>query len=596
MHYVTVTEGLISVRIESTSNYKRSCLMEMGDNTFIVSYELAGKKPKFSCIQFIERSPAVIAMNESEFSDMEDDELCQNMKLNDRPLVLYPGDYYEACPPLGGYHMQVYNPDGSTQCNKVLQTPRLESNCDDTSHMFFDFKNCFVKRLVLGMRGGYTRNLYCTGTWTDGPNTFVILARKDLANYWCFRFPTNVTDSFDAYLFSDVVCERGDVITESETYAKLSLTKKVVTHVCEDSSDDCQTNSDKYICENEQKSSLGAVYCKKSCFDCDPKSGSIRCNFGLSNNTWNTLGLLKEITLNGTKITLKPMGEFECAQQMHGHERSHVIVRYNEQGCFPQTYCISFKQLAPSVAAYKLFKGPDWPHYYGYSLMCTDHHHYNQEFPFFTHHWTPALLSEDLQLVPCRIPAQSYTFKAKYPDGTTCQGRLHKPDCGRNESTSIVIDSTSCSHDHKISALRYTCHADVPNHSDTGRFLFVKEWGPEQKYLCFYINFQMSLMVILPGEKCYSKARHIYSLGHFRFLQDDESNPCITRHEDARIIASVNEGAGAGLENIQGVSEEDIKAYKKSNNLFSWLSAGCHHVIPKPLLVVVVSVSILLPK
>ncbi len=533
VHYIHVHKGLMSARIDGSIPYLRECIRNMANQTFLVGYKMEGQNLTYSCMHFVKRSRAVITIWKSKESVREDPKLCFKLIKDDKPWVMYAANYYENCPVIGGFNMQLYDGVGQRKCHTLYETPRMEMGCSDekTSTIDFNFRSCKISRLIYEMNSQSWQTRYCTGTWTDGPYTFTILTRKDLASYWCLRFPSNHGDSFDAFLFSDVVCETNDIISESKQYVRLALTRQVVTSLCEDASLSCQTERYPWTCDH----SIGEMFCRKNCSSCEKPIVTSKCNFTNLTGEWETIGpqSVESIALGDSNITVTPLGVTHCIRQeiiTHTSVKSTNLVRFQTNGCFPRLYCLNMKSISPSLSVFKMLRGPVWPEYdtLDSSVTCSDNRFEfdNRRFLYFVDDWSP-LISPDKPTIPmdCTIPGWSYEFTAEFANKAEghCTGRLYQPGCPEKEKKKIILQYTTCSNSSIKGEYSYICLGHIPIEETYGRYLLVKE--DSGKFFCFYFNKDMLYMKMLPGDQCFESAKFVSRLVTLN-LREEDIDPC----------------------------------------------------------------------
>ncbi len=517
MHHIRVQNGLMVACIfqEGVSKYNISCVRHMGTNTFLVSRIDKGSSDiHYSCMKFVKRSIAVVTLETSRQSKIKDKRLCSKLVADGRPWVLHGASYYEDCPDLGGFNMILYDGSDNRKCLQQLKGPRFEAGCgdDDTITVDFNFQQCTgLEKLVMDTGETVTwQRRYCTATWVDGPYTFTILTRKDLSTYWCLRFPTDHGDIFDAYLFSDVVCETNYIILESKMYGRLALSRQVVTSLCDDASPECGRTP--HTCD---AGSLEHWYCKKSCSHCTMKTtDNSTCKFDITGK-WDVIskGYVKSINFMAHEVRINSLGSTTCiAEKSDDMFRKHAnLVKFQRNGCFPRLYCLVVHKISQSFAAFNLYQGQIWPGYI--EGTCRINGEESLSFKYYYNSWASLISHEtDMVYVDCGLPASNYRITALFDKDSedTCMGWLYQPDCPELRKEEIVITYDNCVNQSRTGEFIYKCLGELPVKHSYGRYVIVQETSG--KYYCFYIDKHISSIMIMPGEECSHSSRYLHRL------------------------------------------------------------------------------------
>ena len=226
--------------------------------------------PEYSCMQFIQRSQAVIQIKESRnHLSYESTSLCdeKDMDLDNRPLIATPlnSNPEVTCPFSGGYNLKIVYKNKKLCMTEVIP-PRMESECEEGDGITFDFRH--AECLPRMFRGKLKYKLSCIANWVHGKYTFAVLSDMANAVPWCMRIQEPIGNLKQAHVFIDTVCDPGDTFSTINMLI-LDLEKMDIPSMCADEFEGCH---DKRFCEMNYQQ-----YCHRSCNKC--QDDFELCNF-----------------------------------------------------------------------------------------------------------------------------------------------------------------------------------------------------------------------------------------------------------------------------------------------------------------------------
>ncbi len=540
--YVDVLRNKLSVTvlpgpgvIDAPSSYERLCVREFEDNKYLVQhFDVKEKGSHYLCMQFIVRNEHVVQWKLSAHAKSDDEALCDDsaLTLDPWPLVKYDTennlDQTHHCPFTGGYNIQLTDTIGEDLCTEKYTSPRLEVSCRDDAMLHLDFHTCRYHRDIVGME--IRQKLECAGHWTDGGDTYVVLKRNGVSMFWLLHIPVKISESFYAYLSSDVVIHSGDSIRLSNRFIKLKLERKLYPSTCEDVSVVCTGEGS--TCDADDV--FADMYCRRTCGRCnhttnghneDKTKGHGCKRLGQLAGYWKSLHSMttnNHLTV-GTDASLEVNDVRSECIEYDPWTSTYSLLHFSQDGCHPRYHCLTTHPVTHSVLLYRYSPGPYWP-VYGARHLCANFLSHNT-LSGTASHFHLAVMTSQQQAMPCDFPVGTFTSFAVFPDGTACHGYFSNPSCSvPNNSSILTVQHTKCNHKHYEGSYNLTCLAHMPSVSTRTLILVAKNTDPVE-YYCLYFISQLAEFVVLPGDKCHEVYKNKDVTANFRLTEISDKCP-----------------------------------------------------------------------
>nr|KAG5708123.1 hypothetical protein BaRGS_002859 [Batillaria attramentaria] len=363
--YVKGTYMSISQQVDHVdTKYSRKCERRGPDNKFLVMHqEAAYKEPQYLCMQFLQRSENIVQMKVSQFSPRQSLELCDErmMALDRWPIVQMSQTPEQKipCPFMGGYNVHMYYPNDTAVCTESTLLMRIESECEQEEGIVFDFRmeECVPHSLPRTTK----QQAYCIAHWTQGSQTFIILQHAQVHKQtWCLRISDTLSDIHSAHLMLDLVCDTGDVIRDTRNFFRLTLTRRVYASTCEDEVESDVCRELRHLCKTHFKR-----HCARTCGECRMESEMGDCTFQEKyRGLWVDSGKGQDKTLDvgPYSLDMQGLGRYVCLRlESKKHEEKRVLVRIDENGCYPRYACVEMDKVESSVLRFRMGDRHQWP-------------------------------------------------------------------------------------------------------------------------------------------------------------------------------------------------------------------------------------------
>ena len=442
----------------TSESYTWVCVQRYDQNKYLVSQEQSGQQgQRYTCVQFIQRSPVVIQLRKAEISEKMQRSLCDDdsLLLDDWILVDYSQlmNQRETCSFRGGYSIHIYNRlNGESRCGAFEGHMRLESECVESDDLMFYFRQgtCIPD----GLHMYPTQRVICAANWQEGPYSYSLLRNDVYEQAWMLRYMTMARDSSVAFLLNDLVADRGTHITETRHYYRLDTVRNTpipVTSLCMDEYEACYTNE---ACGHSERM---VMTCPRSCGLCNATRPRM-CTFPNSfHGTWKDIGHSEAVavTVNSSMLTVHGHHSFHCVQwDLHRDDNprsdnSHtdvMMVTTFDNGCRPRYTCARFLQKGTSTLFFQISESRAWPltespnqpidcSQFNYEQGRLEHPN-----PYRTRHSKLLYSSNPHAQVPCGLPDYVKDFRVSLKTGTNCGSDLTE----NRASTALHLNLHGC--------------------------------------------------------------------------------------------------------------------------------------------------------
>ena len=330
-----------------------TCEDSYNEGKYMVSIHQTDGAVWYTCMEFTIRSHNVVQLRLAEPVHVKSPALCADvyMQLQEAPLVYFhvydnwvaerlPLNSYLPCPLEGGYIIREwFDESGRAAYEADSQMPpiKLENECEKGEGLKFvcdrNRAKCPLPHTAL-----HESNNFCLASWIDGENTYMLVHNaEDDRLVPCIRYPTKHGRSFTAYIFLDGVCDRGDPITQSKMYRKVSLLKEVEEY-CGDRTRSC-TSIDRHKCVRGL-----SHYCRHTCGVCNNPSAIWKTMrvYPEFRGTWvkDTYNMgYENILFDHEHVTIPSLGRYRLYEKYwyQPEEESHQGLNKYSRQYSPQT-------------------------------------------------------------------------------------------------------------------------------------------------------------------------------------------------------------------------------------------------------------------
>lgn len=411
---VTVNDDVMTVTARQgdklLSSHSRQCVEAVGNNRFIVSQvdtisSPVGGEPvnviRYTCVQFVRRAPDVAQLRIGPLADQPDRDLCSYdvIKLDPWLLVDHSSNAYQMrsietrwseqtagvpCALRGGFGVRMYDRTGHQgTCDGQRGEIRMESDCErfgDGTYFHFRHSSC----IPVGLYMYTTQQTICIANWVTGSFSFTMLRHNRLHYSWLLRYPLTPEESFTAYLFTDLVADTNERITETSNYIRMDTvrdTPRPATSLCVDEHDVCA--SWRKPCTSGPQMALA---CPRTCGLCNATRPTV-CEFPTELiGSWYDGGSdpiftvdFGQTTLNVKSQSGSRLDSLRCVRWNKPIERQlpsaatdnnlnrfrygfeEMLVSETVDGCRPRYVCVKLIRKSPSVVYFRLSLPRQWP-------------------------------------------------------------------------------------------------------------------------------------------------------------------------------------------------------------------------------------------
>ncbi|XP_076452293.1 uncharacterized protein LOC143287935 [Babylonia areolata] len=362
--YVRETHMTVSQQgAQGHTTYTRRCEQRAPDGKFVMTHIQKGEEPSYLCMQFLRRSENIVQIKASPLRPNRSLELCEDRHMTtDRWPIVHMSqtpDHNIPCPLQGGYNLRLFHPNDSMLCPDSTLLLRLESDCEQGEGIMLDFRQpeCVPAMLPQAVR----QQVFCIAHWTQGSHNFIVLQHANVHKQtWCLRVTGPLLHLRHAHLLLDLVCDTSDVIKDTSNFYRLQLSRRVYASTCEDdiAKEVCQNM--KHLCMTHLKR-----HCARTCGVCGKERGG-DCAFeetyrGLWVDSTRTHD--RQLNVGAYSMHLQHLGSYDCLrlQDTKKHKDKRVLVRIDENGCYPRYACAEMEKVSSSVMRFRLGNRLQWP-------------------------------------------------------------------------------------------------------------------------------------------------------------------------------------------------------------------------------------------
>ena len=439
-------------------HHTRQCLFQYSATRYLSSHLEDGTqaKKKYICMEFLQRSSSIFQLAESDISDVEDFNLCNDdrMKLVHWIYVdkvnMYNG--FESCPLTGGFSMFMYDQEHTKGvCDTYKGETRIEVQCEEGEGMRFLFRyhECIPKHIHM-----QTNQLtHCLASWQHGSYMFTVLKHQSTEHLWCFRFPYTDRLQLRAYLFKNLYCDM-EQIPEEKAVVSFDMVKdsaRGMDNLCMDDYEGC-SYWDQPCTGFTSKTEL---ICAKTCKVCDAHDRNKRPDRCMVPSNFQGFWADKRdqsvsITSIGMIMGKKDMMhciDWQRRQFDDGMEYvEQMFVRTYDNGCRPRYSCVQLKKQSPSVLRLKVSEGQIWP-FEGINSNTVDCGSFTYEnsiaphFDNFQSKYFKTLISQmDIVYVNCQLEPATRKFEVIFEGGQKCKGMLTQEGLENDRKMKLTLD------------------------------------------------------------------------------------------------------------------------------------------------------------
>lgn len=435
--------------------YTRECIQEVMPGRFLVSHKESGfYRDKFTCMQFLLRSPDVIQLKISHLADEQMARLCE-----DGALVLDPWPYtnrvnlyksYIPCPLQGGFNIRIFDKaEGLGICDAFNGETRLESECMQGEGMYFRYRhdNCVPKDIHMHKN----QRVYCIASWNQGDNTFTILRHENNNHQWCFRQPKRLGTSFIAFLFKDLICDSNDFPNLTEDYLQLDMTRDIarpLAFLCSDDYEACNMWSNP--CRHA--GSVMHLACARTCGICSDSRPATCTMPGKLQGDWlDTSANDKQVVrISDMFLTVGDFRQMQCIRWNQGYmftdsnSTEEMLVTTFDNGCRPRYQCAHFQKRTSSILRFKLSQSQIWPFEgtTGSFIECSQFKYRDDDPPFNdkwrSRHFKVLVSTTDHRYTDCQL-GDTKRFDVVFADGLACNGSISQDYTSSNTKMKLSL-------------------------------------------------------------------------------------------------------------------------------------------------------------
>ncbi|KAL8615145.1 hypothetical protein ACOMHN_064277 [Nucella lapillus] len=345
--------------------YTRKCESRAPEGKFVMVHIQAGQQPQYLCMQFLKRSATIVQIKASALSTNQSLELCEDRRMDPDhwPIVhmSQSPDLNIPCPLQGGYNLRLFHPNNSRLCADSSLLTRLESDCEQGEGIVLDFRQeeCIPAMLPRQVR----QQVFCIAHWTQGAHSFIVLQHASVHQQtWCLRLTGTLSHPRHAHLILDLVCDPADPITQTTNFYRLQLTRRVYASTCEDDMDSQVCRQVKHLCKTPFRR-----HCARTCGACGKERGG-DCAFeeafrGPWVDSTRRRPADRRVSVGAYSMHVQSLGSYDCLR-LQGHKKhkdKRVLVRIDENGCYPRYACAEMKKVSSSVMRFRLGDRLQWP-------------------------------------------------------------------------------------------------------------------------------------------------------------------------------------------------------------------------------------------
>ncbi|XP_070206327.1 uncharacterized protein [Littorina saxatilis] len=487
------------------TKYTRKCERRAPDNKFLVTHQEERQEPRYLCMQFLQRSENIVQMKVSSLSPRQSLELCdERMMAIDRWPIVQMSQTPEQkipCPFLGGYNVNLFYPNDTALCTDSTLLMRIESECEAGEGIVFDFRqdDCVPVSLPRSTK----QQAYCIAHWTQGSQTFVIVQHAEIHKQtWCLRISDPLSDIHSAHLMLDLVCDTGDVIRDTRNFFRMTLSRRVYASTCEDEIENDVCQDMKHLCKTDFKR-----HCARTCGTCRSENEMGDCAFQESyRGMWVESAVQgdKQLKVGAYSLSMEPLGRYDCLrlEDSHTHKDKRVLVRIDDNGCYPRYACVEMEKISSSAMRFRLGDRHQWPLHQARDRkdhLCAAKNFLSRnaiESRFHVQRPPRLLVKEsNINRVLCGLPRRLQNGIAFREEGQSCSGCLmFRPSVSRDR---FVVRPHNCSsgghsagqppqRQTTMTTIEYSCLAAFTFHNNSHAVVTktntYDSWG---QYLCW---------------------------------------------------------------------------------------------------------------